>query len=105
MQCWLCDDPSCGRKLFYDRFSFTEHLEESHHVTDINQIKHFCDVQRIGRRSQNQYWCGFCRQIVIMIAIGVEGASERFNHINHHIVEEKRSMSEWEWLEGSLDYK
>jgi hypothetical protein len=38
-----------------------------------------------------------------MIAIGVEGASERFNHIDHHIVEEKRSKSMWEWLEGSFE--
>jgi hypothetical protein len=74
-------------------------------MKDLNQMKHLCKIQRIGRRSQNQYWCGFCRQIVVMIALGVEGASERFKHINHHIIEEKRSMSEWERLEGSLDYE
>jgi hypothetical protein len=105
MECWLCDIPACSRKLFYERSHYAKHLEESHHVADINQMKHLCKIQRIGRRSQNQYWCGFCRQIVVMIALGVEGASERFKHINHHIIEEKRSMSEWERLEGSLDYE
>lgn len=56
--------------------------------------------QRIGRNCQTRFWCGFCKVIVELQKKGLEGADERFNHIDKHF-KQGCHIADWWEVEGS----
>ena len=97
-ECWICT--FCPRKdkdgngqmqtrLFYTRYLYVKHLQ-SVHSADYNTVKQQTHNQRNGRNNRSQFWCGFCGEIVQLRMKGLEGAEERFDHIERHFVHGER---------------
>ena len=78
---------------------FKKHLENQHLLTALEQIEHEVRSCRIGRNSQGQFWCGFCRKIVKLKEKRNAAWDERFNHIDEHFRREKR-IEEWLCMEA-----
>jgi hypothetical protein len=74
---------------------FRKHLEEAHNITSEDYIQ--TDFKRcmIGENYQDQYWCGFCRQILKLKGKHQAALKERFNHIASHFEKEKLSIDDW----------
>ena len=92
-------DDACKR-LFSTKDLYLKHLDDQHKIRESGLVSKLVKTQRIGPKSKGQYWCGFCNKIVVMKAIGVEGDSERYNHIDHHFTKEGLKISQWKPLNG-----
>lgn len=70
----------CAR-IFDEASAFVMHLQKTHQVqTDHNDlvIQHM-----ISQNGQGQFWCGFCRRIVVLKgSLGMDAWKERFDHID-----------------------
>ena len=49
--------------------------------------------QRIGQDCRSRFWCVFCEEIVPLQKKGLEGANERFDHIEEHFRNEENCKS------------
>lgn len=112
-ECWKCDlclTNSAARngkslatttsQLFYKRKLYEDHLRHVHSSSP-EMILDLVWKQRIGRNCQSRFWCGFCEKIVVLEKKGLEGANERFNHIDDHF-KKNRQINEWVEMEGSM---
>lgn len=103
LETWRCGLPGLGQpccaELFYRREMFEEHLRKEHHMDEVEDMEHQVRVQKIGRNGQGQFWCGFCRKIVLLKKKRNEAWDERFNHIDEHF-KLKKSIEEWLCLEA-----
>ena len=70
------------------------------HQLPLETARDHAHKQRIGRNCQTRFWCGFCKRIVELQKKGLEGADERFNHIDQHF-KQKWDISDWVVVEGS----
>jgi hypothetical protein len=93
------DDDAC-MKIFCNKDLYLKHLKDQHRISDSSTTHKLCRSQRIGAKCQGRYWCGFCNKIIEMKAIGVDGESERFNHIDDHFTKERRHIKSWKPLNG-----
>lgn len=117
LECWRCEEPALnntGRSrpvfalnqeepcmsLSYTLELYQKHLTEMHRIIDTDLISNLSKKQKIGQRSQGQWWCGFCDKIIIAQKKGVPGVNERFDHIDEHFMKEKRKMNDWKPLDG-----
>ncbi|KAF7503430.1 hypothetical protein GJ744_003760 [Endocarpon pusillum] len=111
-ECWKCALCSSGTgrnghastssfpaQLFYRRNIFMAHMQKVHQLSSEATREH-AHKQRIGRGCQTRFWCGFCKRIVELQKKGLEGADERFNHIDKHF-KQKCDISDWVVVEGS----
>jgi hypothetical protein len=87
-------------QLFYKRKHYVDHLRDVH-LASVETIKEHVDKQRIGRNCQTRFWCGFCAEIIALKKKGLEGADERFNHIDKHFRDGRR-ISSWLDVEESV---
>jgi hypothetical protein len=112
-ECWKCSlcSSSAGRKgkgpilsssaqIFYRRNLFVTHMQK--HSISPDTIKEHLRKQRIGRNCQTRFWCGFCGKILALQKKGLEGADERFNHIDTHF-KEGCDISTWVDMDGSVE--
>ncbi len=108
-ECWKCvmcsnnstakmrlgpTSSSCAQ-LFYKRDFYTTHLQTVHSASS-GTIRDHLRMQRIGRNCQSSFWCGFCEKIIVLQKKGLEGADERFNHIDEHF---KKKRDPWSWVD------
>ena len=112
---WRCEEvqsnatgrsvPSSGddacKRLFSTKDLYQKHLEDQHEIREDGLVAKLYESQRIGPKCKGQYWCGFCNKIILMKAIGLEGDSERFNHIDHHFMKESCQIANWKPLNGN----
>jgi Gti1/Pac2 family len=100
-ECWLCPFCPCNysnqtsmyesedgngqvqTRLFYYRRAYITHLQSVHSVDD-DTVDQQVREQRIGRNCRSRFWCGFCGEILPLQKKGLEGANERFDHIEGH---------------------
>ena len=95
-ECWRCAGvPNACFKLFYKEEDYRTHLRQCHKDSDAAEVTSLVRQQRIGRRSQVRYWCGFCNAIVPMVKKGIDGDDERFNHIDDHFMKQGRKIEHW----------
>jgi hypothetical protein len=113
-ECWRCEEvqsnesgqsvPSSGedacKRLFCTKELYLKHLQDQHKILEVGVRVKLCKTQRIGGKCRVQYWCGFCNKIITMRAIGVEGDTERWNHIDQHFTKEKLKIAHWKALNG-----
>ena len=103
-ECWRCDCTNrgsgklCARVFWTDRKFFKEHLQKDHGFTEPAKIDVKLKGRRIPKRNQGRFWCGFCNEIVHMIAKdgGPAAENERLNHINTHL---DKGMTIGQWIE------
>jgi hypothetical protein len=113
-ECWRCgeansnesgesvpatSDDACMR-VFYTKELYSKHLRQAHKFGNSDVIDKMCEKQRIGQKSREQFWCGFCREVRRLDKIGVQGEIERYKHIDTHFSKEKRNIEQWEPLNG-----
>ncbi len=111
-ECWKCalcssstsrngqaSTSSFAGQLFHRRNLFMAHMQKVHHLPPETARDH-AHKQRIGRGCQTRFWCGFCKGIVELQRKGLDGADERFNHIDTHF-KHKCHISDWVEMEGS----
>lgn len=132
IETWRCDGslPEGGpcSKVYYKRQSFLEHLVKQHLVPpsgspprapstspnsvgsgsavaeDEEQYKDKLESCRIGRNSQDRFWCGFCVQLVDLRKKGLDAWTERFDHIDDHFMgrrTKKVGIRDWVPVDGS----
>jgi hypothetical protein len=70
-------------RLFYYRCAYITHLQSMHSVDD-DIVDQQVREQRIDRSCRSRFWCGFCGEILPLQKKGLEGANERFDHIEGH---------------------
>jgi hypothetical protein len=113
-ECWRCGEANSNasgesipatshdacKRVFYTKELYSKHLRQAHKFHDNDVIDKMCSKQRIGQKAQVQFWCGFCRQVVPLKQIGLSGISERYNHIDYHFSKERRTIEQWEPLNG-----
>lgn len=68
------------------------------------EIRKRCQKHRIGRNGQNGFWCGFCRQIVTLVAKGLEAWDERFDHIDTQHFSKGMSIDHWFPLDKDIPH-
>jgi hypothetical protein len=85
--------------LYYDRGVFIRHLRSTHSVDEV-AIALQAERRRIGRMCKSRFWCGFCREIVVLQEKGLGGSHERFNHIDQHFLHGSR-IEGWSEMDGS----
>jgi hypothetical protein len=98
-----CESEDASRQdqtqLFYNSDAFIMHLRSIHSVDD-DTISLLKREQRIGRNCQSRFWCGFCGEIVVLQTKGLEGANERFDHIDRHF-HRGEAIEAWSEMDGS----
>ncbi|KAH7379219.1 hypothetical protein DE146DRAFT_626272 [Phaeosphaeria sp. MPI-PUGE-AT-0046c] len=61
--------------------------------------------RRIGKNCQQQFWCGFHRDIIELKEKRNAAWDERFDHIAHHFEREGRSIEQWICVEENKTKK
>ncbi|KAM3075183.1 hypothetical protein ACMFMF_005862 [Clarireedia jacksonii] len=101
-EAWRCnvEKPEGGEcaKVCYRRLNFTQHLENEHQIKDAESKVRLHDC-RIGRNSQERFWCGFCKKLVELKKKGLDAWTERFDHIDDHFMGRRglpaQSIRDW----------
>jgi hypothetical protein len=102
---WKCLEPAlpgsdpnpfneCG-EVFWRENIMSHHLTSAH---GLNRHKASAQLTayHVGPNHQQGFWCGFCRNVVpLKCPFGVEAYDERFNHIDVHLVRERRPIEGW----------
>jgi hypothetical protein len=84
----------CG-EVFWRENLMSQHLTAEHRL-DAATASSRLEAYHVGPNHQHGFWCGFCRRVVQLQApLGVEAYDERFTHIDHHLVKERRSIETW----------
>ena len=112
-ECWkccLCSNSTArnGRgptssypaQLFYRRNLYVAHLQGVHSASS-DTVREHVHKQRLGRNCQTTFWCGFCGKIIALLKKGLDGADERFNHIDEHF-KKGLDISKWVDMDGSV---
>lgn len=111
-ECWRCPLCSAGvatpancpstssARLFYNQRLYENHLQ-NFHGSSRETIRENVRKQRIGRNCRSTFWCGFCEKIVVLREKGLNGANERFNHIDDHF-KKKRRIENWVGIDGTV---
>jgi hypothetical protein len=90
LETWRCDEerPEGGAcaKVCYQKQTFQEHLSKEHEISDADAVKDKVENCRIGRNCQARFWCGFCAKLVEVKKKGLEARTERFDHIDDHLM-------------------
>lgn len=106
LECWRCHEPDSSSKInqcakiFYHREKFMQHLEQDHSKLSVDHIKEEVKRNRIGRSGQEQFWCGFCVQIIGLKNKGLEAWDERFNHVDDKHFKRGQRISGWVPVDG-----
>jgi hypothetical protein len=84
---------------------FTKHLEAYHHMSSPEVREHEARRRRIGKNCQQQFWCGFHDEIIVLREKRNAAWDERFDHIAAHFEKEKRRIEEWVCVEENRTKK
>jgi hypothetical protein len=89
LEMWRCDNATpeaneCA-KVCYRQETFHEHLKNAHGLDD-DAITVKTKLCRIGRNAQTRFWCGFCLKLIDLTKRGVDAWTERFSHIDDHLM-------------------
>lgn len=89
LEMWKCDEPIPGGgtcpKASRSCEVFEWHLWNDHEVRDDAERGARMEGCRVHRGSVERFWCGFCREVVIVDAAAGKGAwRERYDHIGNH---------------------
>jgi hypothetical protein len=84
----------CGEH-FLRMEHFKQHLETKHNMTDELGRNEEAKLRKIGKNCQQQFWCGFHGDIVVLKERRNAAWDERFDHIAHHFEKDKKSIEEW----------
>lgn len=109
-QGWRCtmSDPdnshmACAR-LFDQQEVYVQHLREQHCV-DEDVVQMAMKNSYLDPNGQEQYWCGFCRDIIPLRSRGLAARNERFNHIDIQHIKKGQRIGDWLPLSGHLTKK
>ncbi|KAL6873316.1 hypothetical protein HDV57DRAFT_511245 [Trichoderma longibrachiatum] len=105
LESWNCNMPGCDKVLPH-RELFRSHLLNHHKLTDGQEVENKLESCRLGRHCDPRFWCGFCDRFVEVTGEVVNSWTKRCDHIDNHLFGkdgmEKRTMSEWHYLEDKL---
>ncbi|KAF2035962.1 hypothetical protein EK21DRAFT_43742, partial [Setomelanomma holmii] len=100
LEAFRCGRPStktgqpCGEHCFRIN-AFKLHLKDLHNLDNEEEQEQEAKRRRIGKNCQQQFWCGFCNNIIRLDEKRNAAWDERFDHIAQHFEKEKRSIEEW----------
>lgn len=107
---WRCDEKINGAtctKVYFSADIARAHLTKMHKVTDPEAVERKIEARRINANNQSRFWCGFCREIRELTHKGVDGWTERFNHIDNHFMGKgglmKQSITEWKTADSDVE--
>jgi hypothetical protein len=99
LEAYRCRLASSASKVCGEHFlrmeHFKQHLETKHNMTDEVQRNEEAKLRKIGKNCQQQFWCGFHGDIVVLKERRNAAWDERFDHIAHHFEKDKKSIEEW----------
>lgn len=110
VEAWACDEDGCIA-IYEDRFTFMQHLKETHDMVHNEDLQSRAQNCRIGTKTDARFWCGFCRRVIAVDDVMNQGDSSnsspwnrRFDHIDNHLFGkcglEEMSKSQWQCLEN-----
>lgn len=106
LESWNCDILNCN-KVLPRRELFKMHLRNYHKVQDSQEIENKLESRRLGRHCDPRFWCGFCDGFVEIEGEVANSWTKRCDHIDSHLFGkdglEKKTMSEWRYLEDRLE--
>jgi hypothetical protein len=107
---WRCDEKINGvtcTKVYFSADIARAHLTKTHKVTDPEAVERKIEARRVNRNNQENFWCGFCEKIRNLTQKGVDGWTERFNHIDDHFMGKggliKQSITEWKEADSDVE--
>jgi hypothetical protein len=74
---------------------FKQHLYTQHKMADEHEQIEESKRRKIGKNCQQQFWCGFHGDIIVLREKRNAAWDERFDHIAHHFEKDKKSIEEW----------
>lgn len=110
LQGWRCTMPdpdnshvTCAR--FFDQQEvYVQHLREQH-CEDEDVVQMAMKNSYLDPNGQEQYWCGFCRDIIRLRSRGLAARNERFNHIDSQHIKKGQRIGDWLPLSGHMTKK
>lgn len=106
-QTWRCDEKTNGAsctKVFFSADIARAHFTRVHKATDPKVLEGKIRAREIHANNQVNFWCGFCEEIVSLNQKGIDGWTERFNHIDDHFMgrngRDKQQIAQWKAAEN-----
>jgi hypothetical protein len=108
-ECYRCngdhtseDGRQCFKAFYSGREQYIAHLTQLVTPNRI-QVEIKANENRIPANNQYRYWCGFCNRIIEHGKTELEAATERLEHIAHHLL--TKSSADWVELGGNGEKK
>ncbi|KAH7086951.1 hypothetical protein FB567DRAFT_526611 [Paraphoma chrysanthemicola] len=95
---------TCGEH-FFRVSAFKEHLKTQHRIDDPDTQETEARARRIGKNCQQQFWCGFCNDIIVLNEKRNAAWDERFDHIAKHFETDKKNIEDWVCVEENKTKK
>jgi len=99
LEAFRCGQKSAGGQVCGEHFfrvePFKRHLESHHKMVEPEEREAEAKARRIGKNCQQQFWCGFHNQIIVLKERRNAAWDERFDHIAYHFEKDKKSIEEW----------
>lgn len=84
----------CGEHFLRSR-DFEKHLQVQHGFSSPEHLIKETRRRRIGKNCQEQFWCGFCQDVIVLKMKRNAAWDERFDHIAEHFQKDKKKIEEW----------
>ncbi|KAH7076763.1 hypothetical protein BKA63DRAFT_289270 [Paraphoma chrysanthemicola] len=100
----IVSDKICGEH-FFRVSAFKEHLKTQHKMDNAENQETEARARRIGKNCQQQFWCGFHNDIIVLNEKRNAAWDERFDHIATHFEKESKSIDDWVCVEENKTKK
>ena len=110
VEVWKCQEKLkenaneiCGKSC-HRRETLKYHLHKDHDVQDATALDEKASAWRAGNECLEEFWCGFCKEVVAISKTCEDGWTERYDHIDLHFTgregRKMQNISEWKHREG-----
>ena len=70
--------------MFNSAEAFRSHVYKEHNLKGSVQLAQECWRSKVGRNGQGSFWCGFCKDVLLLQERALAAWEERFRHIEAH---------------------
>ncbi|EMC93545.1 hypothetical protein BAUCODRAFT_125399 [Baudoinia panamericana UAMH 10762] len=97
-EAWRCNvkvsEKTCG-KLVYARERMRSHIKRRHAEVRTKSLDALCNGMHLGDNASDQFWCGFCEDLVPCKADVQKPGEYRMKHIGDHYDKDDKHINDW----------